>query len=198
MQSTDGLDLVADRLSITIIDNRSPKNQAQADPQRLKVLNALQVRAEAVKMIVSAQTAPPPMPPASRLLPSQAGLLTKPHPCPNPPPTYTQCKFLWEQQLPPPLTVMHLYYGLQARDRFFKAVKEQQKKQQQGAQGQTAAAAAAGRESPATPPPPPMTNELILTAWADLNDLLYVFEVRVCSARIEPATRASATPHVTM
>lgn len=64
------------------------------------------------------------------------------------------------------MTLMHLYYLLKLRDHYFKVLRAQsQRPQQQLAEGLE---------------PPPLTNEHIITAWADLNDLFFVFEVRAC------------------
>lgn len=108
------------------------------------------------------------------------------HHRPPPPHTGPQCQFLQREQQPAPLlTLMHLFYLLKLRDRYFKAVRAQrQRQQQQAAEGQ--GGTAGGPELMATPPP--LTNEHIITAWADLNDLFFVFEV--CARVIEtPAMR---------
>ena len=56
---------------------------------------------------------------------------------------------------------------------------QRQRQQQQAAEGQ--GGTAGGAEPMVTPPP--LTNEHIITAWADLNDILFVFEV--CARVIE-------------
>jgi hypothetical protein len=77
-----------------------------------------------------------------------------------------QCKAL--QVEPAHLSLMHVYQLLLRRER--ERAGRQQKQQQQST----------GPAGGIPNRPTPLTNMLILSAWADLNDLLYIFEVRGC------------------